>query len=441
MGTRKISQLDTISDSNLSGEAILPVVVSDPLIPNRKAKINQLFKGLAQGTKSAPGLCFDLDRDSGLYQNAYDQLGIAFGDGGFYCTRIDNGNSSTSLYITAVDDAANNTDIVLAPKGTGAIKVTGNFIISDQTFILEDAQGPKARFEVSNVGTGTNTRIFTLPAITSGNGTTVVGSDTQQTLTNKTILIDEDNLVLVDGTEEAIFQINWATTSSARRSYFLPDAGTVTTTAEPTATASTLIDTKSEQTLLTKTLVDLKLAANAETATNYAIFNTSALTANRTLTVPDLSLTLVGTTTTQTISNKSYEGLLLVDNTDATKKISFNVANANTSTNEIFRFPNTDNLNRGADTYNILVSEKSAGELFNKSLNSPVVKTTGNTSGQVTLSAEGITGPRTIKFPDADATLLSTQNVTLDDVTFGAGIGANNLTGQTRQQQFFYSGF
>jgi len=441
VGTRKISQLDTISDSNLSGEAILPVVVSDPLIPNRKAKINQLFKGLAQGTKTAPGLCFDLDRDSGLYQNAYDQLGLAFGDGGFYCTRIDNGNSSTSLYITAVDDSANNTDIVLAPKGTGAIKVTGNFIISDQTFILEDAQGPKARFEVSNVGTGTNTRIFTLPAITSGNGTTVVGSDTQQTLTNKTILIDEDNLVLVDGTEEAIFQINWATTSSARRSYFLPDAGTVTTTAEPTATASTLIDTKSEQTLLTKTLVDLKLAANAETATNYAIFNTSALTANRTITVPDLSLTLVGTTTTQTISNKSYEGLLLVDNTDATKKISFNVANANTSTNEIFRFPNTDSLNRGADTYNILVTEKSAGELFNKSLNSPVVKTTGNTSGQVTLSAEGISGPRTIKFPDADATLLSTQNVTLDDVTFGAGIGANNLTGQTRQQQFFYSGF
>ena len=185
----------------------------------------------------------------------------------------------------------------------------------------------------------------------------------------------------------------------------------------------------------------MKLAANAETATNYAIFNTSALTANRTITVPDLSLTLVGTTTTQTISNKSYEGLLLVDNTDATKKISFNVANANTSTNEIFRFPNTDSLNRGADTYNILVTEKSAGELFNKTLNSPVVKTTGNTAGQVTLSAEGITGPRTIKFPDADATLLSTENVTLDDVTFGAGIGANNLTGQTRQQQFFYSGF
>ena len=186
MGTRKISQLETISDSNLSGEAILPVVVSDPLIPNRKAKVNQLFKGLGQGTKTDPGLCFDLDRDSGLYQNAYDQIGIAFGDGGLYMTRLDNGNSSVSLYMTAVDDVAANADIVLSPKGTGAVKVTGNFVVSDQTFILEDAQGPKARFEVSNVGTGTNTRIFTFPAITQGNGTTIVGADTTQTLTNKT---------------------------------------------------------------------------------------------------------------------------------------------------------------------------------------------------------------------------------------------------------------
>ena len=74
MGTRKISQLDTISDSNLSGEAILPIVVSDPLIPNRKAKVNQLFKGLTQGSKTDPGLAFDLDINTGLYQNAYDQI-------------------------------------------------------------------------------------------------------------------------------------------------------------------------------------------------------------------------------------------------------------------------------------------------------------------------------------------------------------------------------
>ena len=96
MGTKKISQLETISDANLSGEAILPVVVSDPLIPNRKAKVNQLFRGVAQGTKAAPGIAFDLDRDSGVYQNAYDQIGVAFGDGGLYMSRITNSATSTS---------------------------------------------------------------------------------------------------------------------------------------------------------------------------------------------------------------------------------------------------------------------------------------------------------------------------------------------------------
>ena len=169
---------------------------------------------------------------------------MSCGDGGLYMSRIVNSSTSASLYVTAVDDTRDNSDIVFSPKGTGSVKVTGQFVIDDGSFILEDAQGPKARFEISNIGTGTNTRIMTLPTITSGNGTVLVGDDTQQTLRNKTILIDEDNFVVTDGNEEAIFQINWATSLDTRRSYFLPDAGTVTTTAEPTATVSTLLDTK-----------------------------------------------------------------------------------------------------------------------------------------------------------------------------------------------------
>ena len=443
MGTRKISQLETISDANLSGEAILPVVVSDPLIPNRKAKVNQLFKGVAQGTKAAPGLCFDLDRNTGLYQNAYDEMGLSFGDGSLYLTRIVNSAESSSLYVTAVDASTDNADIVLSPKGTGNVRVTGQFLISDGEFILEDAQGPKARFEVSNVGTGTSTRIFTLPAITSGSGTTVVGDDTTQTLRNKTILIDEDNFVIVDGEEEAIFQINWATTTDARRSYFLPDAGTVTTTAEPTATASTLIDTKSEQTLLSKTTVNLKLAADAETATNWAQFNTSALTENRTITVPDLSLTLVGTTTTQSLSNKTIANLILSDDSDTTKRYTFDLDNVNTLTNRSIGFPATGVLNTTDTETNRIVFEKATQVLLNKSLVAPRLRVESNqgTNRYVVLDTTNITSNRTIKFPDADATLLSTNNVTLEDVNFGAGIGANNLSGRTRLQQFFYAGF
>jgi len=440
VGTRKISQLETISDANLSGEAILPVVVSDPLIPNRKAKINQLFKGVAQGTKDEPGLCFDLDRDTGLYQNAYNQLGVSFGDGGFYYTRIANSSTSSSLYITAVDDTAVNADLVFSPKGAGSVRVIGTLLMSDGSFVLEDAQGPKARFEVSNVGTGTNTRIMTLPAITSGNGTILVGDDTEQTLRNKTILIDEDNFVLVDGTEEAIFQINWPITQGQRRSYFLPDAGIAVTSLEPTATTSTLLDTKAEQTVLSKTMVDLKLARNADVGTEVAQFNTDSLTADRTLTVPDLSGTLALTDATQVFQNKTIETLILQDPVSNTKKITFSVANQNVLTNSVFDFPETGTLNSGTAN-NTLVTELATQDLSNKTLFSPTIKNSGNISGQVILSTDNITGPRTIRFPDADATLLSTENVTLDDVNFGAGIGAAFLTGTTRLQQFFYAGF
>ena len=440
MGTRKISQLDTISDSNLSGEGILPVVVSDPLIPNRKVKINQLHKGLAQGEKGSPGLCFDLDRNTGLYQSAYDQLGLSFGTSGFYMTTISNSETSKSLYITAVHETSTNADIVLAPKGTGAVKVTGNFVVSDQTFILEDAQGPKARFEVSNIGTGTNTRIFTLPAITSGNGTTIVGDNTTQTLINKTLLIDEDNFVITDGDEEAIFQINWTTTSDTRRSYLLPDAGTVTTTAEPTATSSTLLDTKAEQTVLNKSFVDIKFLTDAEVGTAFAQLNTDALTANRIITVPDLSLTLVGTETTQILQNKTVESLILQDDTDGTKKITFSVTNQNASSNQTFEVPPTNDLNNGSDN-NVFVTNTATQILSSKTIVAPVLQESVGSSTNVTLDLSNITGTRTIKFPDSDATLLSTENVTLEDVSFGAGIGGNNLTGLTRHQQFFYAGF
>ena len=103
-------------------------------------------------------------------------------------------------------------------------------------------------------------------------------------------------------------------------------------------------------------------------------------------------------------------------------------------------FPATNTLNSGGGD-NTLVTELASQTLSNKVLILPVLRQTTAATEQVTISLDNITGPRTIKFPDSNATLLSTDNVTLDDVNFGAGIGANNLTGLTRQQQFFYSGF
>lgn len=439
MGTRKISQLDTIADANLSGEAILPLVVSDPLIPNRKAKVNQLFKGVAQGTKADPGLCFDLDRDTGLYQNAYDQIGVGFGDGGFYYTRIQDSATISSLYISAVDETIANANIVLSPKGTGSVRVAGQFTISDTAFILEDAQGPRARFEIGAISNDATVKIFNLPTISTGNDTVLVGDNTIQTLRNKTIIIDEDNFVLIDGEDEAVFQLNWPTSSGLRRQYFLPDPGPVTTTVEPTATSSTLVDTKTTQTLLSKTLVNGKITSDAEVDTPWAQFNTDALTTNRTITVPDLSITLVGLDATQTISNKNYQDPIFSDSADVTKKIVWSLSNLTAATSSVYEFPETNTLNNGLNN-NVLVTELATQDVSNKTLVTPKIKVTG-ADVSVTVDTSNITANRTIRFPDADATLLSTSNVALEDVTFGAGIGAATLTGRTKQQQFFYAGF
>ena len=165
------------------------------------------------------------------------------------------------------------------------------------------------------------------------------------------------------------------------------------------------------------------------------------LTANRTITIPDLSLTLVGTESTQILENKTIENLILQDPADNTKKVSFSVTNQNASSNETFELPPTNDLNNGSDN-STLVTATATQNLSNKSLVAPIIKQlVGDTVNKVTLDLTNITGSRTIKFPDSNATLLSTENVTLEDVTFGAGIGGNNLTGLTRQQQFFYSGF
>lgn len=443
MATKKISQLDSIADANISGEAIFPAVVSDPLIPNRKVKISQVFKGMPQGTKTAPGLCFDLDRDTGVYQNAYNQLGLSWGTGGVYFTRGTNSDGTTTQYITAVDSSVTNSNLTLAGKGTGFVSITGKFLISDSNFVIEDSQsGVKARFEIGAIGAASAVeKIFSLPAVTQS-GTTLVGDDTEQTLRNKTILVDEDNFVITSGAtgaEEAVFQIDWPVTTATRRSYYLPDGEDTTTTAEPNANHSTLLDTKSVQTSLNKTLVQLKLKQTFDSQYT-ATFNTSQLTANRTITVPNLNVTLVGEDATQTLSNKVYQAPIFAALDNITRKINFDLSNVTANTNETYRFPDNAALNNNIG-YNVIVTERAQQTLRNKTFLNPTIGSSTGGSGQVVFNLDNLSALRTIRFPNADATLLSTDNVTLDDVKFGGGIGGSHLTGRTRQQQLFYSGF
>ena len=49
-------------------------------------------------------------------------------------------------------------------------------------------------------------------------------------------------------------------------------------------------------------------------------------------------MTLVGEDSTQTLSNKSIKSLALADPDDVTKRITFDVANSNTLTNQVMEF-------------------------------------------------------------------------------------------------------
>ena len=433
-GTKKISQLDNLSDAILTGEAIIPVVIADPLIPNRKAKVNQLFRGVAQGSKTAPGLAFDLNRATGLYQNSYNEIGVSFGTAAYYFTKIIESASLATVKLQAIDTAVDNVNIVLQPKGSGIVGVqSGSFFrVQDTQFEIADdvTSTKKARFEVSNIGTGT--KIFSLPTVNVGNSTTLLGSDTSQTITNKVIRVDEDDLFITDGNFSAKFAIDWfLTTGTATKTYFFPDPG-------PGVTAVNIIDDVSVQNLSNKTLIQPSIAANISTNVK-ALFNAANLTATRIVTFPDLSITLVGEGSTQSLSNKNYVGAIFADSSDVTKKVQFELSNILSQTISSFTFPTVLN---SANTTSILVTERASQTLRNKNYDRPEFIDASDNDRRVQFDLSNITSTRVISFPNENATLLSSNNTsTIDGISFGGAITADSFGGRLRLRTHFLAGW
>ena len=437
MGTKRISQLDTLADGVLTGEAVLPVVISDPLIPNRKAKINQIFKGVGAGSQSQPGLCFDLDRDTGLYQDAYNELGIAFGTSSMYYKKQDNADGSATIRFIAGDTTSSNVNIDMRPQGSGKFLVNGPAEFQDTNFFLADDQNPdkKAKFEISGVSTGAGIRSFALPSTGSFTSTTLVGNDTSQTLSNKTIIIQDGNLQIVGSSNSgkiALFETDsWE--APVTHIYRLPDYGT-------SASQSTLIDTITEQNISNKNLINPSISniesGDPNNPTPKVTFNSHDVTSDRVVTWPDQSLIVAGTNATQTFTNKDYADPRFADGTDITKRIQFDLSNMSGATILRYEFPQT-NLNVPISENNIVLTEKATQVFEGKSAKEFTLLDAANDQNQVKLIIDNITGTRSIKFPDADATLLSTENVGTLGVSFGGPISAPDFGGRLRLQNHF----
>ena len=447
MATKRISQLETISDALVTGEAIMPIVISDPLIPNRKAKVNQLFRGLSAGSATAPGLAFDLDRDTGIYQSAVDEIGLSFGSASLYNSRRANTDGSSTLIIRAIDTASATSSIEITPQGSGYATVSGDFIQTDTQFYLAGDQNPakKAHFNVDTISTQSGTRRFDLPNIGTATSTTVVANDTFQTLTNKTILIKDAELQITGSTDTAKiakFECD-AWEAPGAHTYRLPDFGAA-------QTQSTLLDDITEQNVFNKNMVNPTFSntpSNDENnPTKYVIFNSSQLTQDRTVIFPDLNIKAVGEASAQTISNKVFKGAVFCDtdpNDGEGRKITLDLSNIEDNQNYVFSFPDnevTAPLNNGSDS-NMLVTEKKTQTLVNKTMELMQINNPNDLNGNITIDAGNIKSNVTIQFPDADATLLSTNNISDVAISFGGALAAPVLGGQLRIQSHFMSGW
>ena len=447
MATKRISQLETIANALVTGEAIMPIVISDPLIPNRKAKVNQLFRGLSAGTATEPGLAFDLDRDTGIYQGAVDEIGLTFGSAALYNSRRQNTDGSSTLIIRAIDSASATSSIEITPQGSGYMTINGDFVQTDAKFYLSGDQNPakRAHFNVDTISTQSGTRRFDLPNIGTNTSTTIVANDTFQTLTNKTILIKDAELQITgssDTSKVAKFETD-AWESPGSHTYKLPDFGAANT-------QSTLLDDITEQNVFNKNMVNPTFSntpSNDENnPTRYVIFDSSGLTQDRTVIWPDLNIKAVGEASAQTIANKVYKGAVFCDtdvNDGEGRKIQFILDNIEDNQTYQFSFPDNDPtapLNNGSDP-NMLVSEKKTQTLVNKTLELTKLNNPDNLNGLVNIDVSNITELVNIQFPNADATLLSTNNISDVAISFGGALAAPVLGGQIRLQQHFMSGW
>ena len=436
---KRISQLEPLADSVVTGEAFLPIIISDPLIPNRKAKINQLFKGVSAGSKTNPGLAFDLDRDTGLYQSAVNEIGISFGTAALYNSRTQNTDGSSTIVIRGIDTFSSNSNIQITPQGSGYFTVNGSSRFTDSQFFIIDDQNPGklATFEVSGISTGSGVRRFALPNTGSFTSTTLLGNDTVQTITNKSLIIKDNEFSITgssDTTKIARFECD-AWEAPGTKIYRLPDFGVG-------PGQSTLIDDISTQNVFNKNLVNPTFSNTPSTdpqvPTRKVSFDTSGITQNRTVTFPDLNVILVGTDASQTLTNKVYKGAIFSDTTFETKKVSFDISNVGENRTIPFRFPAEDLNTLGVNT---LVSTLASQTLANKVLEDVQINNPQSPNGIITIDASNITEAVTIKFPNANAELLSTNNVGQVGVSFGGPISAPAFGGKLRLINFFQSGW
>jgi len=117
----------------------------------------------------------------------------------------------------------------------------------------------------------------------------------------------------------------------------------------------------------------------------------------------------------------------------------FSLTNQTSGNNYNFGFP-AASLNV-TGTPSIVVTERATQILYNKSIDKAKFVDSVDSSRVINFDLSNITTNRTIKFPDGNATLLSTDNTAVEGIAFGGALSAASFGGRLRLQSHFLAGW
>lgn len=246
------------------------------------------------------------------------------------------------------------TTLVFAIPPAGGTVVTENgtqtlsnkSLVDNSTFVIDNGDATKRfKFEASGITTAT-TRTLTI----QDQDTTLVGRDTTDNLTNKS-LIDSSTWIIDEGdnTKKLQFQVSGITTATTR-TLTVPDANT------------TIVGTDVAQVLSNKTLDDATtlIQDNSDNTKKFRFEASSISTSTtRVLTVPDATDTLVVAAFAQTLTNKTFTDstTFFQDEGDNTKKLQFQLSGITTATTRTLTIPDANTTIVGTDATQIITNK------------------------------------------------------------------------------------